>query len=65
MLDPFAFKSEGGAEFVKQEDGSLFAQGRHPDSEVYEIVAFSSVPLIRAVRLEAMADELERHWGTA
>ena len=57
VLDPFAFKSAGGAELVKQEDGSLFAQGRHPDSEVYEIVAFSSVPVIRAIRLEAMADQ--------
>jgi len=57
VLDPFAFKSVGGAELVKQEDGSLFAQGRHPDAEVYEIIAFSSVPVIRAVRVEAMADE--------
>ena len=57
ILDPFAFKSLGGARLVKQDDGSLFAEGKHPDREVYEIVAFTDLTGIGALRLEAMADE--------
>jgi hypothetical protein len=57
VLEPFSFKSEGGADLVRQDDGSIYAEGRHPDMETYEFIVFTDVYPIHAIRLEAMADE--------
>ncbi|MHC4946917.1 MAG: DUF1553 domain-containing protein [Planctomycetota bacterium] len=57
ILPPFAAKAAGGAELVPQDDGSVFAEGPHPQIETYEIVAFTDLTDIRAIRLDAMADE--------
>ncbi|MHC5113747.1 MAG: PSD1 and planctomycete cytochrome C domain-containing protein [Planctomycetota bacterium] len=57
VLEPFAATTDGGGTLTTQADGSVFAEGPHAQQETYEIVAFTDLTGITAVRLEAMADE--------
>jgi len=49
-------KSEGGATFIPQQDGSLLATGKSPTNDRYTFVVETTEPKITAVRLEALAD---------
>jgi hypothetical protein len=57
VLRPFSAHSEGGATLRIQDDGSIRAEGRHPESDTYEIVTFTDLRGVGAIRVEAMADE--------
>lgn len=54
MLDLLEFKSTGGATLTKLPDGSILANGKNPDREMYEIVARSPLKKVIAIRLEAL-----------
>ncbi|MEI6235868.1 MAG: PSD1 and planctomycete cytochrome C domain-containing protein [Planctomycetota bacterium] len=49
-------KSEGGATFTKQDDGSLLVSGAKPKFDTYTFTARTDLKGITGVRLEAMAD---------
>jgi hypothetical protein len=51
-----AARSQGGATFVPQSDGSLLATGQNPDHDKWTFTARTSLTGITAVRLEALAD---------
>jgi mono/diheme cytochrome c family protein len=62
ILEPESTKSDGGAKFEKQEDGSFVAGGNNASHDVYTFVVPTKIDGITAVRLEAMADEsLPKH----
>jgi hypothetical protein len=56
VLDLVESKSQGGAKFTPQEDGSVLASGNNPDHESFTFVAHLPAGKITAVRLEALAD---------
>jgi hypothetical protein len=56
-LEPFSFHAWHGAKLEPQEDQSLLAGGPHAVHEVYELVSFTGMEAITAIRLEALADE--------
>jgi hypothetical protein len=56
VLDLVEMKSQGGATFTKQPDGSALASGPNPDHESYTFVARVPHGDLTAFRLEAMAD---------
>ncbi len=51
-----AVKSEGGATFTKQPDGTWLAGGRNPDHDVYVITAPLSPGTFTGVQIHAMPD---------
>jgi cytochrome c553 len=57
ILDPATFKSQGGATFEKQADGSVLASGNNPLHETYTLTTVVDVGPITAIRLEALADK--------
>ena len=56
-LDPASAASAGGSTLVKQADLSVLAGGPNPAQDVYEVVAATDLPSLRAIRLEALTDE--------
>ncbi len=52
-----SFKSKGGAQLAKQEDGSILAGGKSPVDEVYEVILRVTGPPITAIRLEGLLHE--------
>jgi len=56
VLDEAKAKSEGGATFTRQSDGSFLATGKSADHDTYTFSASSPLGIITAVRLEALAD---------
>ncbi|MDA7617713.1 DUF1549 and DUF1553 domain-containing protein [Verrucomicrobia bacterium] len=56
LLEPAKMRSEAGATFVKQSDGSFLAKGVNGESDVYSFVADLKEGELRALRLDAMAD---------
>ena len=56
LLEPAKMRSEAGATFVKQSDGSFLAEGVNGESDVYSFVADLKEGELRALRLDAMAD---------
>ncbi|MEM9658316.1 MAG: DUF1549 domain-containing protein, partial [Planctomycetota bacterium] len=54
---PLSMVSSGGAELQTLDDGSVFASGKNPASDVYEIVIQSDKPDVRGVRLTALTDD--------
>ncbi len=55
-LEPFSFHAWHAAELELQADQSLLAKGPHAVQEVYELISFTELEEISAIRLEAMAD---------
>lgn len=56
VLDPTSFTSTNGATLTKLGDGSILAGGTLPDTDVYTIVATTTLRRITGFRLEAMSD---------
>jgi cytochrome c553 len=57
VLDFDSLVSAGGTTLSKLEDGSILAAGTNPDFDVYTFTSTVHLPEIRAIRLEALADE--------
>jgi hypothetical protein len=55
-LDPTSFISAGGAILTKKPDGSILASGKNPKSDVYTVLADTSLNGITSIRLEALTD---------
>jgi hypothetical protein len=56
-LDPAEMKSEKGATFTRQPDGSVLVGGENPAMDTYTIVAKTSVAGITAFKLEVFPDD--------
>jgi mono/diheme cytochrome c family protein len=56
VLQPEEFKSEHGAVLTKQPDGSLLSGGPRPESEVYTIIASTTLSRVTGIRLEVLTD---------
>lgn len=56
VMDVAEAKSQGGAIFQKQADGSLLATGENVANDVYTFTVKTSLQGITAMRLEALAD---------
>jgi hypothetical protein len=56
IVEAAATKSEGGAEFTLQDDGSYLVSGTNASHDVYTFTVPSSATNITAVRIDAMAD---------
>ena len=63
VLDLETMKSEGGATFQKLDDGSVLAEGKNADQDVYTFTASTKIAGIKAVQLEALTDESLPHKG--
>src|SRR5262249_6205203 len=55
-LDPTSFISAGGAILNKKPDGSILASGKNPNSDVYTVLADTTMHGITAIRLEVLTD---------
>jgi cytochrome c553 len=55
IVDPNVMSSTGGATLTKQDDGSILASGKNPESDTYLFVVRTDLQGITAVRLEALA----------
>jgi len=55
-LDPTSFVSAGGAILAKKPDGSILASGKNPNSDVYTVMADTTLSGITAIRLEMLPD---------
>ena len=56
-LDPDVFLSAGGATLTKQDDGSIFADGKLAEQEHYTVTSEVGVKRLSALRLEVLKDE--------
>jgi Protein of unknown function (DUF1549)/Protein of unknown function (DUF1553)/Planctomycete cytochrome C len=56
ILELQSYKSEGGATFVPQDDGSLVVGGKNADAETFTFVARTDQSGIASLRLEALPD---------
>ncbi len=56
IVEASATKSEGGATFALQDDGSYLASGTNASQDVYTFTAPTSATGITAVRIDALAD---------
>ena len=50
-----AARSSGGATLTSQADGSVLASGKNPDTDTYEVFAWTPLEKITGLRLEALA----------
>ena len=50
-----ATRSSGGATLTSQADGSVLASGKNPDTDTYEVFAWTPLEKITGLRLEALA----------
>jgi mono/diheme cytochrome c family protein len=57
VLEPSEAKSAGGAELKPLKDGSLLASGTNPPHDTYTFVTSTTQSDIRAIRIEALADD--------
>jgi Protein of unknown function (DUF1549)/Protein of unknown function (DUF1553)/Planctomycete cytochrome C len=57
VLDPQSMKSEGGATFAKNADGSITVGGPNARFDTYTIKAACDLPSITAIKLEPLADK--------
>jgi hypothetical protein len=57
VLDANSFVSAGGAMLKKQPDGSILASGKNPASEVYTVMANTTLTGITGFRLEVLPDK--------
>lgn len=58
------FKTSGQSKLVKLEDGSLRAEGARPDQDVYTIVVQTDRQNLKAIRLEAIRDDVASPAGS-
>jgi hypothetical protein len=56
IVEPQTTKSDGGAAFARQDDGSYLASGKNSSHDVYTFVVSTKAKGITAVRLEALPD---------
>ncbi len=56
VVDAQSTKSDGGATFTRQPDGSYLAGGKNASSDVYTFVVQTKLKGITAIRLDALAD---------
>lgn len=56
VLDPTSFTSAGGASLTKKPDGSILASGKNPNSDLYTVLADTSMAGITGIRLEVLPD---------
>ena len=56
-LAPDAFLSSGGATLTRQNDGSIFADGKMEDTEIYTVTSSVELNRLTALRLETLKDE--------
>jgi hypothetical protein len=57
ILDVSDAKSQGGASFTPQSDGSLLVGGKDVDNDVYTLQARTTLKGITTIRLETLADD--------
>jgi hypothetical protein len=57
VLDPTSFTSAGGASLTKKPDGSILASGKNPNSDLYTVLAETSMAGITGIRLEVLPDK--------
>lgn len=58
MIEPTKVESKGGAEIIKQEDGSYLVGGNNPASDTYSITArVTASEKLSAILLECLPDE--------
>jgi hypothetical protein len=55
-LDPTSFISAGGAILAKKPDGSILASGKNPNSDIYTVLADTTMTGITGIRLEVLPD---------
>jgi hypothetical protein len=55
-LDVATAQSTGGAQLMKQPDGSVLATGPTPAADIYTVVGRTDVKGVRAIRLEVLTD---------
>jgi hypothetical protein len=65
VLEADRATAQGGATLSKQPDGSILVSGANPDHDSYEILLRTTATGIRAIRLEALADERLPHRSAA
>ncbi|MSR48246.1 MAG: DUF1553 domain-containing protein [Planctomycetes bacterium] len=56
VIDHVEARSDGGATFTKQPDGSLLVGGTRPDTDTTTLLAWTDLAKITALRLEAIPD---------
>jgi hypothetical protein len=56
VLSPASAISKGGATLTKQDDGSIFAEGKNPSPDTYTVKAESKLRGITGFRLEVLPD---------
>ena len=54
VLEVKAARSTGGATLAAQADGSILASGKNPDTDTYEVLAWTPAEKITGLRLEAL-----------
>ncbi len=57
VLAPDTFLASGGAKLTRQADGSIFAEGKIEDTEIYTATASVDLQKVTALRVEALKDE--------
>lgn len=57
IVEPSTISSSGGAEFRKNEDGSVLFSGTRPETDTYTITTYVNADRITAVRLEVLPDD--------
>jgi hypothetical protein len=56
-LEPGLRQSAGGASFKSLDDGSVRVEGASPEKDTYTLVAWTGMPGITGIRLEALPDD--------
>ena len=63
VSEPAAVTSKNGASLTRLPDGSVLASGTSPPTDVYELDLRTDLTAVRALRLEAIADDALPHGG--
>lgn len=57
VVPPQEVQSEGGATHERLADGSVLFSGNNPDQDVHRFTLVTELPVIRALRIEALSDK--------
>ena len=63
VLDAVAPRSREGTGFRRQADGSFLASGKNADFDLYSLRLTSGIPVLAAVKIEALADPSMQRGG--
>jgi hypothetical protein len=63
VVPPSNVKAQSSAQLTKLEDGSVLANGKNPDEELYQITINPPLQKVTAIRLEALTDDTLPHKG--